>query len=137
MIKPKIVLWLPVTNYFGTLLTIVFLSHWNINPLSKLAIKFQNSPACFVWNSHYIYVIIPPLIEWGLYCNHLVRLSVRPFTLSLQISQLLLEEMILYLIYGFGMVTCTMSPLSRFTAHLLPVYRATYKWTSGGNLSTT
>ena len=30
--------------------------------------------------------------------------------------------MILYLIYGFDMVTCTMSPLSRFTAHLLPVY---------------
>jgi hypothetical protein len=29
--------------------------------------------------------------------------------------------------YGFGMVTCTVSPLSRFTAHLLPVYRATYK----------
>jgi hypothetical protein len=28
-------------------------------------------------------------------------------------------------------------PLSRFTAHLLPVYRATYKWTSGGILSTT
>jgi hypothetical protein len=24
--------------------------------------------------------------------------------------------MILYLIYGFGMVTCTMSPLSRLTA---------------------
>jgi hypothetical protein len=30
--------------------------------------------------------------------------------------------MILYLIYGFSMVTCTVSPLSRFTAHLLPVY---------------
>jgi hypothetical protein len=27
--------------------------------------------------------------------------------------------MILYLIYGFCMVTCTVSPLSRFTAHLL------------------
>jgi hypothetical protein len=38
-------------------------------------------------------------------------------------SQLLLEEMILYLIYGFVMVTCTVSPLSRFTAHLLSVYR--------------
>jgi hypothetical protein len=25
-------------------------------------------------------------------------------------------------------------PLSRFTAHLLPVYRATYKWASGGIL---
>jgi hypothetical protein len=32
--------------------------------------------------------------------------------------------MILYLIYGFGMVTCTVSPLSRFTVYLLPVYRA-------------
>jgi hypothetical protein len=45
--------------------------------------------------------------------------------------------MILYLIYGFGMVTCTVSPLSRFTAHLLPVYSAIYKRTSGGILSTT
>jgi uncharacterized membrane protein len=35
-----------------------------------------------------------------------------------QISLLLLEEMILYLIYGFGMVTCTASPLSRFTVRL-------------------
>jgi hypothetical protein len=35
------------------------------------------------------------------------------------------------------MLTCTMSPLSRFTAHLLSVYHATYKWTSGGILSTT
>jgi hypothetical protein len=34
-------------------------------------------------------------------------------------------EMILYLICGFGMVTCTVSPLSRFTAHLLPVYCVT------------
>ena len=34
-------------------------------------------------------------------------------------------EMILYLIYGFCMVTCTVSPLSRLTAHLLPVYRVT------------
>ena len=31
------------------------------------------------------------------------------------------------LIFGFGVVTCTVSPLSRFTAHLLPVYRATCK----------
>jgi hypothetical protein len=65
------------------------------------------------------------LIEWGLYCNHLVRACIRPFTLSLKISQLLLEEMILYLIHDFGIVTCTVSPLSRLTAHLLPVYRAT------------
>jgi hypothetical protein len=36
--------------------------------------------------------------------------------------------MILYLIYGFGMVTCTVSPLSSFTAHLLPVYRATLEF---------
>ena len=36
------------------------------------------------------------------------------------ISQLLLEEMILYLIYmyGFGMVTSTVTPLSRFTVRL-------------------
>jgi hypothetical protein len=47
--------------------------------------------------------------------------------ISNTISQLLLEEMILYLIYGFGMVTCTVSPLSRFTAHLLPVHISNIK----------
>jgi hypothetical protein len=46
---------------------------------------------------------------------------------STERNDFIFDEMILYLIYGFGMVTCTMSPLSRFTAHLLPVYRATYK----------
>jgi hypothetical protein len=82
-----------------------------------------------LWHKYHILLlemfkanVIPPLI--GLYCNHLVcpsvRLFVRPFTLSLKISQLLLEEMILYLIYGFGMMTCTVSPLSRFTAHQYP-----------------
>jgi hypothetical protein len=146
--------------------------------------------------------IIPPLYEWGLYCNHLVRpsvrLSVRPFirpsvhtfvtdisasigrndfifdiwlwygdlyrfspfqvyrtsTSCLQcdleffmfavmktfvtvISTSTGRNDFLYLIYGFGMLTCTVSPLSRFTAHLLPVYRATYKWPSGCILSTT
>ena len=45
--------------------------------------------------------IIPPLIERGLYCNHLVC----PFTLSLKMSQLLLEEKILFLIHDFGIVT--------------------------------
>ena len=119
-------------------------------------------------------ICIPPLVERGLYCNHLVRPFVRQFTLLLNMSQLLLEEMILFLIhdfgiatctvsplsgptsclqcdlaffmfaviktcvtdilastgrndliYGFCMVNCTMSPLSRFTAHLLPVYRMT------------
>ena len=49
---------------------------------------------------------------------------VRLFTLSLKMSQLLLEEMILFFIHDFGIVTCTMSYLSRLTAHLLPVYGA-------------
>ena len=61
--------------------------------------------ALYIWN------IIPPththILRVGLYCNHLVR----PFTLSLQISQLQLEDMILYLIYGFGIVTYTVCPL--------------------------
>ena len=35
--------------------------------------------------------------------------------------------MTLYLIYGFGMVTCTVSPLSRFTAHLLPYFLFTVR----------
>ena len=37
-----------------------------------------------------------------------------------------MEGMILYLVYAFAIVTCTMSLLFKFTAHLLPVYRATY-----------
>jgi hypothetical protein len=37
-------------------------------------------------------------------------------------SQLLLEKMILFLIHDFGIVTCTVSPLSRLTTHLLPIY---------------
>jgi hypothetical protein len=58
----------------------------------------------------------------------------RSFVSNLYISQHSLPENAVKtstgrndLIYGFGMVTCTVSPLSRFTAHLLPVYRATYK----------
>ena len=58
------------------------------------------------------FILISLMILLLQYCNHLVR------------------PLILYLIYGFGMVTCTVSPLSRFTAHLLPVYRATYKCTN-------
>jgi hypothetical protein len=66
--------------------------------------------------------IIPPLIERGAILQS-PCLSIRSHFRN--ISQLLLQEMILYLIYGFDMVTCTVSPLSRFTAHLLPVYRVT------------
>ena len=128
-----------------------------------------------------IHHFIPPLIERGLYCNHLVCPSVRtsvhtfvtdisastgrndfifdiwlwhgdlyrvsPFQVYRTSTSCLprnLEfvmfavmktfvtdisastgRMILYLICGFGMVTCTVSPLSRFTAHLLPVYCVT------------
>jgi hypothetical protein len=36
-------------------------------------------------------------------------------------SQLLLEEMILFLIHDFGIVTCIVSPLSRLTAKLVSV----------------
>ena len=39
--------------------------------------------------------------------------------LSVHAASQSLEEMILYLIYGFCMMTCTVSPLSRLTAHLL------------------
>ena len=66
-------------------------------------------------------IIIPPLREGAILQSPC--LSVRSHFSN--ISQLLMEEMILYLIYGFGMVTCTVSALSRFTAHLLHVYRAT------------
>jgi hypothetical protein len=34
----------------------------------------------------YIAIIIPPLIEWGLYCNHLVRPSVHTFVTDISAS---------------------------------------------------
>jgi hypothetical protein len=72
---------------------------------------------------------IPPLIERGLYCNQLVCSSVCPsiHTFVTDISAATGRND-LYLICGFGMVTCTVSPLSRFTAQLLPVYRVTYNF---------
>ena len=75
----------------------------------------------------FLYDIIPPLIKWGLYCNHLVRPSVCPsvHTFVTDISASTGRNDFIFDIYGFGMVTCTVSPLSRFTAHLLPVYSAT------------
>jgi hypothetical protein len=60
---------------------------------------------------------------WGTYMKLVIKQDVARYVV-LRIP-LLLEEMILYLICGFGMVTCTVSPLSRLTAHLLPVYCAT------------
>ena len=72
------------------------------------------------------------ILNYSLPCSSIkspcssVRQSVHPFTLSLKMSQLLLEEMILYLINDFGIVTCTVSTLCRLTAHLLPVYRAVH-----------
>ena len=84
-------------------------------------------------------IFIPPLIERGLYytptrregailqspcpsahqsVSPSVRLSVLPLRLSLKMSQLLLEEMILFFIHDFGIVTCTVSPLPRLTSCL-------------------
>ena len=79
--------------------------------------------ACLRSKCHYT-----PTRREGAIFQYIVSPSVRPFTLSLKMSQLLLEEMILFLIHDFGIVTCTVSPLSRLTAHLLPVYRATYNF---------
>ena len=127
----------------------------------------------------YIYpaFVIPPLIERGLYCNHLVGPSVHTFVTDIsastgrndfifdlwlwhgdlycvspfqayRTSTSCLPRALEFFIFAimktfvtdisastgrndfifdiwFGMVTCTVSPLSRLTAHLLPVYRAT------------
>jgi hypothetical protein len=114
------------------------------SPCPSVRLHFRNRYLSFYWKK-WFYIWYMALAWWLVLCLpfpsllHICFL----FTVRLRIfhvcrnenfrklSQLLLEEMILYLIYGFGMVTC------RFTAHLLPVYRATYKWTSGGILSTT
>ena len=64
-----------------------------------------------------------PEMSW-IYCNYLVRPSVHTFVTDISAStgrnDFVFDN-------GFGMVTCTVSPLSRFTAHLFPVYHATYK----------
>ena len=91
-------------------------------------INMGPTPKMFISNLH---LFLYPHSQRGGYIA--ITLSVRqsvcpfvhPFTLSLKMSQLLLEEMIVFLIHGFGIVTCTVSPLSRLTSHLLPVYRAT------------
>ena len=70
-------------------------------------------------NSSYI---ILPLIEWGLYCNHLVHPSVHTFVTDISASTGRNDFIFdIWLWHG----DCTVSPLSRFTAHLLPVYSAT------------
>jgi hypothetical protein len=96
----------------------------------------------------------PPLYEWGNNITEHEKLKIKICLRGQTISSSHLVDIPICLqacayalkdshahswsfgqLYGFGMVTCTMSPLSRFTAHLLPVYRATYKWPSGGILS--
>jgi hypothetical protein len=58
--------------------------------LDYLCVELEN------FNIIIVYIFIPPLVERGLYCNHLVRPFVHPFTLSFKMSQLLLEEIILF-----------------------------------------
>ena len=77
------------------------------------------------WSTKYMYNYTPTRREGATCILQSPCPLVRPFTLSLKMSQLLLEEMILFLIHDFGIVNCTVSPLSRLTAHLLPVYHAT------------
>ena len=67
--------------------------HWDWpmgQSLDYLCVELEN------FNIIIVYIFIPPLVERGLYCNHLVRPFVHPFTLSFKMSQLLLEEIILF-----------------------------------------
>ena len=71
--------------------------------------------------------IVSQLVRWGYIA---ITLSIHLFTLKLQISQLLIEGMILYLVYVFSISTYTVSPLFKCTAHLLPIYHATLVFSS-------
>ena len=62
------------------------------------------------------------LVERGLYCNHLVRPSVHTFVKDVSAAT---GRNDFFFIHDFGIMTCTVSPLSRLTTHLLPVYRVT------------
>ena len=126
--------------------------------------------------------IIPPLIEWGLYCNHLVRPSVHTFVTDISAStgrndfifDLWLWHGDLYRVSPFQVyrtsTSCLQCDLEFFMFAVMKtfvtvisastgrndfifdiwlwhgdlyrvspfqVYRATYKWMSGGILSTT
>ena len=114
------------------------MSYDNLNCVSENLLKFyllftgKERRIPFIFDDFHFCrsrVIIHPLIERGLYCNQLVCSSVCPsiHTFVTDISAATGRND-LYLICGFGMVTCTVSPLSRFTAQLLPVYRVTYNF---------
>ena len=77
-----------VSHYFPVVPKIVF-KQTQFCQCTKL--KEQRKKA------QYRFPFIPPLVERGLYCNHLVS----PFTLQLKMSLLLLEEMILFLIHDW------------------------------------
>lgn len=62
---------------------------------------------------------IPTRRVWAIYGSHLVRSSVSLFILSLQITLVLLEEIIWYMVYSFGIVNCTVSPHSRCRTQVL------------------
>ena len=82
----------------------------------------------YIWYMALTWWLVPCLSFPGLphiYFLFTVRLRFFMFAV-MKTFVTLLEEMIWYLIYGFGIVTCTVSPLSRFTEHLLPVYSATF-----------
>ena len=100
------------------------------SPCPSVHSHFRNRYLSFYWKK-WFYIWYMALAWWLVPCHPFPGLPHIYFLFTVRL------RIFLYLIDGFGMVTCTVSPLSRFTAHLLPVYRATYKWTSGGILSTT
>jgi hypothetical protein len=95
--------------------------------------NFRNSYLSFYWKK-WFYIWYIALAWWLVPCLPFLGLPHIYFLFTVprrifhvccnenfrKLSQLLLEEMILYLIYmyGFGMVTSTVSPLSRFTVRL-------------------
>jgi hypothetical protein len=70
----------------------------------------------------FLYDIIPPLYRVGAILQSPCP-SIHTFVTDISASTG--RNDFIFDIYGFGMVTCTVSPLSRFTAHLFRVYSAT------------
>ena len=72
------------------------------------------------------FIIIPPLIEWGLYCNHLVRPSVHTFVTDISASTGRND-----FIFDIWLWHGDLYRVAPFQVYRSSISRATYKWTSG------
>jgi hypothetical protein len=112
-------------------------SHGQASQLFMASYYFRVSsdPIFLYFQDFAIFLILyPPLIEWGLYCNHLVRPSVHTFVTDISASTG--RNDFIFDIWLWHGDLYRVSPFQVYRTSI-PVYSATCKRTSGGILSTT